>query len=96
MSAAKKRSTIKIFREKTGLKASKELLDMTREQGKLRGKITKVLAAGPKTIPEIAKELNMDSKTVTWYILTFVRYGVFEPVEQTEEGYWKYKIAKKR
>jgi len=95
MSKTEKKNTLKIFREKTGVKVSEELLNMTREQGRMRAKITKALSSGPKTIPEIAREIGVSSQIVTWYVLTFVRYGVLEPVEQTEEGYWKYKISKK-
>lgn len=96
MSTGKKKSTLKVFREKTNAKASKELLDMTREEGKIRAAITKVLSSGPKTIPEIAKETGMDIQKVTWYVLTFVRYSVFEPIDQTEDGYWRYRVVKKK
>jgi len=91
-----KKSTLKLFKEKIKPKVSEELLKMTREQASMRSKITKALASSPKTIPEIAREIGVDISIVTWYVLTFVRYDVFEPVEQTEDGYWKYRVVGRR
>jgi len=88
-----KKSTLKLFKEKIKPKVSKDLLKMTREQALMRSKITKALASGPKTIPEIAKEIGVDIYIVTWYILTFNRYKLLESIEKTDEGYWKYKAV---
>ena len=49
----RKRYTITAYREKTGAKASQQLLDLRRIQLDVHGKVTKSLAAGPKTIPEL-------------------------------------------
>ncbi len=88
-----KKSTVKLYREKTGAKPSKELTELVRKQAIIKNKIMNVLKSGPKTIPEVAKEVGMPIHEVTWYILTFNKYKLVEPIEKTDEGYWKYKAV---
>ncbi len=87
-------STLMRLREKYNLTPSEELRRLMREQAKIKGKITKAVATHKKTIPEIAKELEMDVHTTSYYVLTLTHYNVLEPSEKSEDGYWKYKLAK--
>lgn len=96
MSTARKRSTIAEFRKATKVKPPENVMRIMREQAQVRGAIVKVLASGPKTIPEIAQATGMPVPKVAWYVLTFVKYKTLEPVEQTDEGYWRYKAASGR
>ena len=65
-----------------------------REQAKIKGKITKAVSTQKKTIPEIAREIEMDVHTTSYYVLTLTHYKILEASEKTKEGYWKYKLAK--
>jgi len=87
-------STLMRLREKYNLTPSEKLRSLMREQAKIKGKITKAVATQKKTIPEIAKEIEMDVHTTSYYVLTLTHYNILEPSEKSEEGYWKYKLAK--
>jgi len=96
MSEKKKKYTYLIYKEKKGIKtAPKELMDKVKEQTKIKNAIIKALKESPKTVPELAKELNMDSYTLFWYLMTLWKHREVEEVEKTDEGYWKYGVVKK-
>jgi hypothetical protein len=88
------RNTLKQLREKYKVRPSDTLSDLLREQAKIRGKITRAVASQKKTIPEIAKEIAMDLRTTTYYVLTLTHYKILEPLDKSEDGYWRYKLAK--
>ncbi len=85
-----KKLTVKILRETR--KPSKEALNRLKEQNKIRKAIMEALKSEPKTIPELASELNMDSSVVMWYVMTMIKYGLIE-VGEEEDDYYKYKLA---
>ena len=85
-----KKLTVKILRETR--KPSKEALSMLKEQNKIRKAIMEALKSEPKTIPELASELNIDSSVVVWYVMTMIKYGLIE-VGEEEDDYYKYKLA---
>jgi len=85
-----KKLTVKILRETR--KPSKEALSMLKEQNKIRKAIMEALKSEPKTIPELASELNMDSSVIMWYVMTMIKYGLIE-VGEEEDDYYKYKLA---
>ncbi|RLE41630.1 hypothetical protein DRJ19_05530 [Candidatus Woesearchaeota archaeon] len=89
-----KTSTVRLYKEKTKAQPSKELMDLVRKQAMIKNRIIKALEKGPKTIPEIASEIGLPIHEVTWYVLTFTKYNILRPVEQTDEGYWKYEVVK--
>ncbi len=95
MSAQRKTYTSKLYREKTGAKASQRLLDLRRSQLEVYSKITGALKTSPKTVPEIAQETGMDTKTVFWYLSTYYKYNVVSVVEKTEDGFYKYGMRPK-
>jgi predicted HTH transcriptional regulator len=82
------------LREKYKVAPSEELRTLMRDQAKIKGKITKAIAAQKKTIPEIAKETAMDLPTATYYVLTLTHYKILEAVDKNEDGYWRYQTAK--
>ncbi|MCD6492242.1 MAG: hypothetical protein J7K36_00310 [Archaeoglobaceae archaeon] len=85
-----KKLTVKILRETR--KPSKEALNRLKEQNKIRKAIMEALKSEPKTIPELASELNMDSSVIMWYVMTMIKYGLIE-VGEEEDDYYKYKLA---
>jgi hypothetical protein len=94
--AERKKFTITAYRQKTGAKASKELLDLRKTQLEINGKITKSLAGGPRTVPEVAKDTGYAPRTVLWYLMTYYKYGLVGVVGKTEDGYYRYALKEKR
>jgi hypothetical protein len=88
------RNTLKQLREKYDVTPSEELRNLMREQAKIKGKITKAVSSQKKTIPEIAREIAMDLRTTTYYVLTLTHYNILQPLDKNEEGYWRYQVAK--
>ena len=91
----RKRFTITAYREKTGAKASKGMLDLRKSQLEISSRITKSLGEGPLTIPEVAKATGIPSRTALWYIMTYTKYNLVFPAGKTEEGYYRYALKKK-
>ena len=92
----RKKFTITAYREKTGAKASAELLQLRKTQLDIKGKITKSLSGGPKTVPELSKETGIPPRTVLWHLMTSYKYGLVAPVGKTDEGYFRYALKEKR
>jgi hypothetical protein len=65
-----------------------------REQAKIKAKITKSVSTQKKTIPEIAKEIAIDTPKTTYYVLTLTHYKVLQAIDKGEDGYWRYQAAK--
>jgi len=57
------------------------------------GNILRVLEKGHKTIPQIAKELNLPQPVVTYNLMTLVKYGYIRPGEMDEmDEYYLYEL----
>lgn len=95
MSAAKKTFTSLLYRKKTGAKPRQELLDLRKMQADVQSKITNSLKESPKTVPELSKEIGMDTKTVLWYLSTYYKYNLVSVVEKTDDGFYKYAFKQK-
>jgi len=91
----KKQLTVKIYKKQTGAKVSEELRERNKENNKIKKIIFGALESGPKTVPEIANETGVPSHKILWHIATSLRYRLVEPVEKTDEDYWKYQLAEK-
>jgi predicted HTH transcriptional regulator len=65
-----------------------------RDQAKIKGKITKAVSTQKKTVPEIAKETDLDLPTATYYVLTLTHYNILQAMDKNEDGYWRYQAAK--
>jgi hypothetical protein len=92
----RKKFSITAYREKTGAKAPQKLLDLRREQLDIRGKVTKALAGGPKTVPELAKDAGLPARQVVWYLMTYFKYGFVGVAGKTEDGYYRYVLREKK
>ena len=95
MGGKKKQLTVKIYKERTGVKVSEELRERNKENNRLKKAIFRTLKEGPKTVPEIANETGVPSHQVLWHIATNLRYRLVEPVEKTDEDYWKYQLIER-
>ena len=92
----RKKFTITAYRERTGAKASPQLLQLRKTQLEINGKIAKSLSAGPKTVPEVAKDTGYPPRTVLWYLMTSYKYGLVSPAGKTDEGYFRYALKEKK
>ncbi len=60
----------------------------------MRNQILKVLAAGPRTIPQIAAALGYPAHEVVFWVMGMRKYGfVAEIKEVTGEGYYQYQAV---
>ena len=91
----RKKFAITAYREMTGARAPQRLLDLRKSQLETYSKITKSLGEGPKTVPEIAGATGISSRTVLWYLMTYLKYNLISPAGKTEDGYYRYAIRKK-
>ncbi|MCD6483535.1 MAG: hypothetical protein J7L47_00325 [Candidatus Odinarchaeota archaeon] len=92
MSKGRKKLTVELYKEKMGIKTPpKELIQKVQFGNKIKNKLKAAIKETPKTIPEIANETKLEPHVVVWYLMTFWRYRLVEPVEKTEDDYWKYK-----
>ena len=92
----RKKFTITLYRERTGAKAPQRLLDLRRDQLEVSGKITKSLTAGPKTVPEVAKDTGLSPSKALWYLMTYYKYGLVAPAGKTDDGYYRYVLKEKK
>jgi predicted transcriptional regulator len=72
--AEKEKKPIQILRDRHG-GMSDELKGYFKNQNQLRKKISGALKSGPKTVPEISKEIGEESSAVMWQLMAMKRYG---------------------
>ena len=92
MSEAKRnwREDLKVFRERMG-GLTEEKKAYGKDQRETRKALQNALKAGPRTVPELARETNLPSHKVMWHLMAMKRYG--ELVEAGEAGdYVKYAL----
>ena len=78
--AAKPRSSLQALRESRG-GVSADLKAWLKEQQDVRRRLRTALAAGPRTVPDLAGECGLESGRVLWHLMAMRRYG-----EITEAG----------
>ncbi len=88
----KKELTVTRLRKEKGVKPKQEVIEMAKEQRRIIKKIKECLKSGPKTIPEIASEVDLPTGIVTWYVMSLYKYGEVVPEEEVN-GYYKYRLA---
>ena len=90
----KKILTAKLYKKQTGAVVSEKLKERNKHNNKIRREIFKVMEGEPRTVPEISLETGIPSHEVLWHVATSLRYRLVEPVEKTDEDYWKYRLIK--
>jgi hypothetical protein len=90
----KKILTAKQYKKQSGAVVSEKLKEQNKYNNKVRRAILKAMEGEPKTVPEISLETGIPSHEVLWHVATSLRYRLVEPVEKTDEDYWKYKLIK--
>ena len=75
---------------------SEELKAKRKEFADIKKLILKSLEPGPKTIPQIADEINLAPDVVMYYLMTLRKYGDIETGEIDDmDEYFTYKIKRK-
>ncbi|MFO8128887.1 MAG: hypothetical protein R6T99_03170 [Bacteroidales bacterium] len=76
-------------------KVPETLKEKVKNDGKINRAILKTITDGPKTIPRIAEEINMQPHIVTYYLMTLLKYGKVEVGEIDDmDEYYNYNIKK--
>ena len=89
------KKTIDVMKEKRTV--SPEVKERIKAFNKLKKLILKSLESGEKTIPEIAKEIELDSDLVTYNLMTLLKYGFIEAGEiDDDDEYYYYKLKEKK
>ncbi len=89
------KKTIDVMKEKR--RVSPEVKERIKAFNKLKKLILKSLASGEKTIPEIAKEIELDSDLITYNLMTLLKYGFIEAGEiDDDDEYYYYKLKEKK
>jgi predicted transcriptional regulator len=72
----------------------RDVREIVREEMFMRAKVLAVLKEGPKTVPEIAKNLDYPASEVMYWVMSARKYGYLEEInEVTDEGYYKYQLV---
>ena len=75
---------------------NRDVREVIRDEHLMRGRILKLLAGGPLTIPEIAEGLGSPTFEVTFWVMGMRKYGyVAEIKEVTDEGYFQYQAIER-
>jgi hypothetical protein len=86
------RAALKSLRERRGadLEATQAQL---KEQIRVNRDLTRLLEAGPKTVPALAEALGMPTDKVFWHLIAMKKYGQIAEGEQ-DGDYFQYRIIK--
>lgn len=63
----------------------KDLSELRKEQVRQEKAILAVIAAAPKTVPEIAAETGLDSRQVFWMVNALRKYNKVESVKKRDD-----------
>jgi predicted transcriptional regulator len=71
------------------------MLDIAQDELVMRDKIAALLAQGPKSIPELAENLDSPTREVTVWLFGMRRYGLIEEIGRPDvDGYFQYELVK--
>jgi predicted transcriptional regulator len=82
--------TAQIARQRRG-GVPKELMELSREQARIRQRIREALKSGPLTAPELHAATGLPTDTILWYLMAWKKYGRIVEGEQCEDFY-KYAL----
>jgi len=89
------KKTIDIIKEKR--EVSEAVKNGVKVYNKLKKQILKSLEGGEKTIPEIAKEMEDDISSITYHLMTLLKFGFIEAGEiDDNDEYYYYKLKNKK
>jgi len=75
---------------------SDEVKAKRKEFNKKKKLILKALESGPKSIPQLAKEIDLSIDVITFHLMTLRKYGDVETGELDDmDEYFSYKLKQK-
>jgi predicted Rossmann fold nucleotide-binding protein DprA/Smf involved in DNA uptake len=75
-------------------KTMRDLAEVLRDEMYMKDRIIDVLKEKPKTIPEIAAELDCPSSEVTMWVMAMRRYGsIVDLPKGRADDYYHYKLV---
>jgi predicted transcriptional regulator len=75
-------------------KTMRNLAEVLRDEMYMKNRIIDVLKEKPKTIPEIAAELDRPSSEVTMWVMAMRRYGsIADLPKERADDYYHYKLV---
>jgi predicted Rossmann fold nucleotide-binding protein DprA/Smf involved in DNA uptake len=75
-------------------KTMRDLAEVLRDEMYMKNKIIDVLKERPKTIPEIAAELDCPPSEVTMWVMAMRRYGsIADLPKERADDYYRYKYV---
>ena len=82
----RRKLTVDILREKIKYIAPlEELIALSRQFSDIKKLIKNALMDGPKSAPEIAKLVDMDTYKLSWFLATLLRHGVVRIAGKDDE-----------
>lgn len=74
-------------------KTERDLNEVLRDEMFMHDKITAALRSEPKTIPEIAAELDAPSSEVMKWVMSMRRYGIIADIPKGRtDDYYQYQV----
>ena len=75
-------------------KTMRNLAEALRDEMHLQKKVIEVLKDGPKTVSEIADELEFPSAEVMRWVTAMLRYGIITEIPKSRaDDYYQYKLV---
>ncbi len=75
---------------------SEEVKDKRKEFNRIKKLILTALKSEPKTIPQLAKEIELSIDVITFHLMTLRKYGDVETGEIDDmDEYFSYKLKQK-
>ena len=72
----------------------RDIREVIREEPLMHRRILEVLAAGPRTVPQIAAALGSPAEEALFWVMGMRRYGLLvESKEPGDDGYFAYSAA---
>jgi predicted transcriptional regulator len=93
MAADKKKGTITYIKER--ITVPEEIKEKSKNYVKIKKSIESALQSGPKTIPQIAKEIHLPLSTVTYYVMSLQKFGSLQANDVDDDDYYFYSIPEK-
>ena len=75
---------------------NRETREIVREEPFMHARILGALAAGPRTVPEIAEAIDRPTHETMYWVMGMRRYGLLREIKEvTPEGYFRYQAVQK-
>ncbi len=74
---------------------SRDVREIVREEPLVRSRILAALAAGPRTVPEIAAAIGAPENETMLWVMGMRKYGLLTDLPEPEGDYYRFQAATK-